>query len=104
MLRTSGPAGSGPAPHPCCCRYVLCCDCPAARGARAVQVLPLTRVKKLIKAEIDVKMASSEAIFLIGRATVRSPTPGIQDTGWRLSCVWRVMYSKGAAAHMANSY
>ncbi|GBF87640.1 hypothetical protein Rsub_00351 [Raphidocelis subcapitata] len=31
-------------------------------------VLPLARVKKLIKSEPDVKVVSSEAIFLIGRA------------------------------------
>lgn len=34
------------------------------------KMLPLARVKKLIKAEMDVKVASSEAIFLIGRAVV----------------------------------
>jgi hypothetical protein len=35
-------------------------------------VLPLARVKKLIKGEPDVKAVSSEAIFLIGRAVVRA--------------------------------
>lgn len=34
------------------------------------QMLPLARVKKLIKAQEGVKLASTEAIFLIGRATV----------------------------------
>lgn len=33
-------------------------------------MLPLARVKKLIKAQDGVKLASTEAIFLIGRATV----------------------------------
>lgn len=39
------------------------------------QVLPLARIKRIIKSEGDVKAVSSEASFAVARAAVSSATP-----------------------------
>jgi hypothetical protein len=44
---------------------------PKTTPTTTTKVLPLSRVKRLIRAEADVKVISSEATYLIGRAAVR---------------------------------
>ena len=39
------------------------------------QVLPLNRIKRLMKEEADVKAVSAEASYAAARATVRAPRP-----------------------------
>jgi hypothetical protein len=65
---TAGRSGGRPAPH-------------ARPRSCQTQVLPISRVKKLIKAEADVKVVSNEAVFLIGRAVVR------WQRGWVRGCI-----------------
>ena len=62
--------------HSCCHRNAF-----AARGAESVsaqQVLPLMRVKKLMKEEADVKAVAGDASYAAARATVSVHLHGLQ--------------------------
>ena len=50
------------------CRLILC----NVDGIFVLQVLPLARIKRIIKSEGDVKAVSSEASFAVARAAVSS--------------------------------
>ena len=43
-------------------------------GIFVIQVLPLARIKRIIKSEGDVKAVSSEASFAVARAAVSGPS------------------------------
>ncbi len=51
-------------------RLLLC----IVDGIFAIQVLPLARIKRIIKSEGDVKAVSSEASFAVARAAVSRPS------------------------------
>lgn len=52
-----------------------CCNRGISDPLKLFQVLPLARIKRIIKSEGDVKAVSSEASFAVARAAVSSATP-----------------------------
>jgi hypothetical protein len=57
-------------------RRVIYGACSDVHEFACTQTLPFARVKKLMKEQDDVKHVSAEAVFLVGKATVRCiPNP-----------------------------